>query len=82
MNQNLTGGCDKEEEIRTPKANLRQARINDTRPVLVVTDTKSVTTVPSASQISDKEIANGTFDGGFNSFQNQSDSLVLTNITG
>ena len=82
QNQNLSGGIEKEDEARTPKANLRQARINDTRPVLVVTDTKSVTTVPSVSQISEKEIANGTLDGGFISFQNNSDSLILTNNTG
>ena len=51
----MSGSAAKEYESdsKTPKANLRQERINNTRPGLVVTDTKSLTTINEESQYSE-----------------------------
>jgi len=38
------------EGMRTPKANLRKERINDTRPVLVFKDYQSLNTIPEDSE--------------------------------
>ena len=40
-----SAGLEKDEDDKTPKANIRQARINDTRPQLIWNDTKSLATI-------------------------------------